>query len=603
MEAQAASGSERDLPAAALALVAIGAAVAYQLALLLPLAIVMAVPALWYAHPFYLVVSAIGFVLLAWILQPDFRSGDLHYLARTEAPQLYAWADALARRCEAPPIDRIALDDELNAGALELHRGVSLRPTRRVLVLGVPLLALLDEEALRAVVAHELGHFSRRHGRFGHWLYRTRAVWLREARAGDGGDDSIFERATSAFARAFVPWFTKHSHSHSRRCEFEADAIAADIVSPAAMARALALIETAGSRWQRWFDEELPRLRRTNPSAPVSWLQTIAEAVRAEPACPSSGRRTRNHDTHPSLQQRCAAIAVAAVTVPFARLNEAAGPQLLGARWAGIESGFNAALAGSLGPAWPMLHAALGVLQEQSERAGLDAPERARLAWLLSDFSTARSAAVWRLSQSPSDPEARFYLAAASSEEDALVAKMREPLESAISAAPAWAAPMRAWLAAHAEPVGLDGEQQQRNLVLLRRALARRHAATRDMVNAAREGRCTTTSMRQSAVAVLSKGLASYHLAESAWCGYATAEKHGRRFEGMVLIARLDSAAMKAAGVDEEAAQSHLGELLDLVVRPDELGAVWTVLGTEPEPPSIAAGVGGNLARLKPQGP
>jgi Zn-dependent protease with chaperone function len=153
----------RPLGPVALASAAIGAAALYQFALLFPLALGLALPVLFYNNAFLASASGVGFLILAWIVQPG-TGGVQTTLSRSEAPILYGWLDSLCQRLNAPRIHAIALDDELNAGAMELHRGVSLKPTRRVLVLGVPLLAALGPVALEAVVAHELGHFSRQHG-------------------------------------------------------------------------------------------------------------------------------------------------------------------------------------------------------------------------------------------------------------------------------------------------------------------------------------------------------------------------------------------------------------------------------------------------------
>jgi hypothetical protein len=98
---------------------------------------------------------------------------------RGQAAGLMALVEALRQRLDAPPIDEVRLDDEgFTAGVLELGLGFFRWRTRRILCLGVPFLAAVDETALRAVTAHELGHFSRRHGRLGHWLYRARGAWL-----------------------------------------------------------------------------------------------------------------------------------------------------------------------------------------------------------------------------------------------------------------------------------------------------------------------------------------------------------------------------------------------------------------------------------------
>ena len=111
-------------------------------------------------------------------------------------------------------------DAELNASAAETRGLFGVLGTRRVLTLGVPLLGTLSREELMAVIAHEYGHFSRRHGRLGHWLYRARVGWLRYAEHVDESD-STFYRAAAWYAARFVPYFSARSFVHSRQCEYE----------------------------------------------------------------------------------------------------------------------------------------------------------------------------------------------------------------------------------------------------------------------------------------------------------------------------------------------------------------------------------------------
>lgn len=120
-----------------LAAVALGAAALNQLFWLLPLALMLGLPALWYGNVVLGGVALAAFVLLAWVFQPH-QADPPHELVPDDAPLLFERVHALADALRAPRVHAIALDNELNAGALELNRGVSLRPVRRVLILGRP---------------------------------------------------------------------------------------------------------------------------------------------------------------------------------------------------------------------------------------------------------------------------------------------------------------------------------------------------------------------------------------------------------------------------------------------------------------------------------
>ena len=258
---------------ALLAAVALAAAALNQLFWLLPLALMLGLPALWWGNAVLGGLALGAFVLLAWLLQPR-QADPPHELRPEDAPRLYERVHALADALQAPRVHAIALDDDLNAGALELNRGVSLRPVRRVLILGRPLLAALDAAAAEAVIAHELGHFSRQHGRLGHWLYRTRQSWaaLSELEQGAAQDSSAWERAAASFASRFLPWFDRLGMAHMRRCEFEADQLAAQVTGADVLARALVQLERLHAARARVGDSLQRRLMHSHAELPADLL-------------------------------------------------------------------------------------------------------------------------------------------------------------------------------------------------------------------------------------------------------------------------------------------------------------------------------------------
>lgn len=326
-----------------LAAVALGAALLHQLYWLLPLALMLGLPALWFGQPVLVGLALVAFLGLAWIFQPRAPLPPQR-LAVQDAPRLYERVHALADALQAPRVHAIALDDELNAGALELNRGVSLRPVRRVLVIGRPLLAALDAQAVEAVIAHELGHFSRQHGRLGHWLYRTRQSWatLRDLQDEPGADrdSSAWDRAASGFAHRFLPWFDRISHAHLRRCEFEADALAARVVQPQALARALVQLHQLQDGVMRVGASTVRQQMLRHAQRPADLLdREVAawrESVQARGAVETSP--PDDDDTHPPLDERLAALGIA--TVDAAWPSRSAGLSWWGGEsWPAVASG------------------------------------------------------------------------------------------------------------------------------------------------------------------------------------------------------------------------------------------------------------------------
>ncbi|RZI57372.1 MAG: hypothetical protein EOP37_20590 [Rubrivivax sp.] len=362
----AASGMEASIAPVWLALAALAASFFLQLMLLVPAALVTLAPAAVFDNWLFWGAGLMAFVLMAWLAQPSWH-GSPQRLNRDQAPRLYARVDEMTDAIGAPRLHAIAIDASINAGALEEHRGVSLRPTRRVLILGLPLLRLLDTAAAEAVIAHELGHFSRRHGRLGHWLYRTRAAWTAWA-AGvrqDEEDSSPWDRAGANFAELFLPWFSRASEAHSRRSEFEADALAAQWASPEALARALLLIEVAVMRQgEASASLDLDALRASS-APPARWADQPVQALVDNPPTPEeiaeALRHRQPHGSHPPHRQRMDALGVVgeAIDLRPPSWEESAAAQWLDGSWS--------ALCQAQGPwagvgerlSWAMAHEAL----------------------------------------------------------------------------------------------------------------------------------------------------------------------------------------------------------------------------------------------------
>src|SRR6185295_19361664 len=177
-----------------------------------------------YATPMliWLGVAAIAFFI--WVFRPTFSLPDREL--KEPVPKLHAELGALKKKLRVPGHMKIYLDDRLNAAAMQTRGYFGVVGTRSGLILGVPLLLALSREQVLAVVAHEFGHFSRRHGLLGQWLYRARAGWIEYTKQVQQSD-SVLDVAAAALAEEFLPYFSARSFVESRQCEYEADADAA----------------------------------------------------------------------------------------------------------------------------------------------------------------------------------------------------------------------------------------------------------------------------------------------------------------------------------------------------------------------------------------
>lgn len=232
-------------------------------------------------------------------------------IGRTDAPALMALVDELVGAVHARPFDQVVVSEDVNAAVSQRPRFGLLGGYRNYLIVGLPLAHALSAEEFRAVLAHEVGHLSRAHGRFGAWIYRVRAMWLRL------GEQMQARRTWGAwlfewFLKRWSPYFNAYSFVLARAQEYEADRFAVEMGGAAALGRALTRLELAGA----WLEPRFwTGVRRRLPDAaepPAGIIEEFAAAVRA--AIPSDvahrtlaqalARRTDIADTHPSLSER-----------------------------------------------------------------------------------------------------------------------------------------------------------------------------------------------------------------------------------------------------------------------------------------------------------
>ncbi|MGY5776257.1 M48 family metalloprotease [Rhizobium sp. LEGMi135b] len=136
-------------------------------------------------------------------------------------PALTADLERLRLACDAPAFTAVYINGDLNASIYQTASRSG--PSKHILVLGLPLLALLTKDQAAVVIAHEYAHISRQHGHFARWAYLARQRW---AALGDLHERN--HRLITAPLRLFLSWYVprmmRKTLEFSRRCEMFADA-------------------------------------------------------------------------------------------------------------------------------------------------------------------------------------------------------------------------------------------------------------------------------------------------------------------------------------------------------------------------------------------
>jgi Zn-dependent protease with chaperone function len=573
------------------ALAVFGAA-GYQVVMLAPFAaFLMLNPWTRYVGPWPVLPALL---VIWWILQPHHEQLGRR-LEREEAPALFEEIDRLADGLNAPRIDEVRLTDDMNAGASEVSS--RRRPWRktRVLLLGVPLLALADRDTLRAVIAHELGHFAHGHGRLGRWIHRARIGWLEQAER-KPADVSLIERGGASFARWFAPRFAALSFEHSRQCEYEADAVGASLVGSEPMAAALLTVEAIGRRWQALHADELSQLMARQESPPADWIAHARGRMLGKPLTIDElavARRAASSidDTHPSLAERLQGLKVPVEPglAACSTWGAAAGEAWI-STWPAVVERHDRDWCARHASTWRHEHvrrrvqlARLDILRATDDQ-GL---ERARLELMHADAAVTEAIAPGWLADEEQAAHAHYLLGAAQ-----LARGDRQglaTLETCVKRDPAWAASARALIDAHAGLVG-DEPSRDRNRQLLDQARDRRQRAGDDVRRRLQRGEVNVPTLDDDSWTILREVYARTPVVAAAWiAGVDEVTVADRRYRAVVLVLRLRTEELARQGFFEDELCEDARALLANLLPGGVLRVVWTAYTTEALSPELDA--------------
>ncbi|NUR32010.1 MAG: M48 family metalloprotease, partial [Catenulispora sp.] len=155
--------------------------------------------------------------------------------------------------------DDIRIIPEVNAAVSEDSRLLGLIGGRRHLYIGMPLLLSLNVSQFRAVIGHELGHYSNAHTRLGAIAFRGRLA-IGGALSHLGG--SLLSWPFRAYGRVYL----LVDNATSRMQEREADQIAVRVAGTHATTTALAELPVIEAAWGFYFS------RYVGPTAEAGFL-------------------------------------------------------------------------------------------------------------------------------------------------------------------------------------------------------------------------------------------------------------------------------------------------------------------------------------------
>jgi len=296
------------------------------------------------------VIAGLPGLLLAWgVLQarpPRFEPKGRE-LSRGEAPRLFALLDELADATKTAAPARVFLLALPDLGVTQVGGTLGIGSTR-VLVLGAPLLDMLDVGQLRGALAHEYGHFVGGDTRLSGILAYTRALFisvLQSTRRAPFAAKTHFaveagahiaEALGGAIARLYARLFFRITHALSRRQEVLADVLAADVAGSAQAIAALEISSTIGLLYELYVRNEVA-FAIDGGALPEDVLEGFAK-YRERMLASEEGklllakvrtRETDRFDTHPSLAERTGVLTSLDRKVPRRPGDEASAMSLV----------------------------------------------------------------------------------------------------------------------------------------------------------------------------------------------------------------------------------------------------------------------------------
>ena len=182
--------------------------------------------------------------------------------------------------------------------------------SKRVMGVGLPLLAALSVPEFRAVVAHEFGHYDSGDTKLGPWIYKTRAAILRTV-VELSKHSGILMRPFRWYALGFL----RITQAVSRGQEFVADAVAARVAGASTLADALRALERAATGFSSYWASEVAPVIGLGYRPPLATgfqmfiaSDNVRPQLEAHVTAALEASKTDPYDTHPNLRDRLAAL-------------------------------------------------------------------------------------------------------------------------------------------------------------------------------------------------------------------------------------------------------------------------------------------------------
>ncbi len=257
------------------------------------------------------ILCVIGGCLILWSVLPRFdrfyAPGPL--LTADDQPELFRQLESVAEATgQAMPVEVYAIP-EMNAWVAQ-RGGVMGIGSRRVMGLGVPLMQVLSTQQFRGVLAHEFGHYHGGDTKLGPWIFTTRGAIIRTVTT-LVQSESLLSKPFEWYGKLFL-WITQ---AISRRQEYQADELAAQVAGPQALIDSLKVIHSSAQAFDLYWQNEYVPVLSSGFRAPLAdgfqqfyQGEEIQKALQEALAEEIKNGNADPYDSHPALRERIAAL-------------------------------------------------------------------------------------------------------------------------------------------------------------------------------------------------------------------------------------------------------------------------------------------------------
>lgn len=297
------------------ALLAIAFLVGFYLIAIATALLLMTLPLLEYLtihriHIQFLIFGIGGGGVILWSLVPRFKAFKApgKQISPSEHPRLFALIQEVGQAMGLEPPSEVYLVQDVNAFVSQ-RGGLLGYGGRRYMGIGVPLLAFLNQSQLKALLAHEYGHFAGGETRLSGLIYATRSSMIRTLQNLEQSGNQLLQRPFQWMFETYL----RITQAISRQQELLADAWAVKLAGPEAHISTLELVHLNASAYDIYLRTELAPLGQMEV-APDNYFEGFRLFLRSSIWTAESSQVSESlkaaksdpYDSHPSTEERIA---------------------------------------------------------------------------------------------------------------------------------------------------------------------------------------------------------------------------------------------------------------------------------------------------------